>query len=101
MTDLAEAALVVQHVVREPQAIGDPPGVIDVLPRAAGALALDRRAVVVELQGDPDHLVAVAFQQRRGDAGIDTARHGDHHAGAFGRLLQAQAVERGVHGGAL
>ncbi|GIX14265.1 MAG: hypothetical protein KatS3mg118_2224 [Paracoccaceae bacterium] len=49
----SEDRFVIQHVVGNAQTLGHPPGVADVLPRAAGAAALHRRAVIVELQGDP------------------------------------------------
>ena len=53
-----EAALVVEHVMRNADALGDRAGVVDVLAGAAGALAVGRRAVVVELQRDADDVVA-------------------------------------------
>ena len=45
-----EAALVVEHVMRNADALGDRAGVVDVLAGAAGALAVGRGAMVVELQ---------------------------------------------------
>ena len=47
-----------------PMALGGGARVVDVLAGAAGALLLDRRAVVVELQGDADHVVAGALASR-------------------------------------
>ena len=41
--------------------------VVDVLPGATGAGAMRGRAVVVELQGDADDIVALRLEQRRGD----------------------------------
>ncbi len=55
---LAEALLVVEHVVRDAEGVGDAAGVVDVLTGAAGALAVGRLAVVVELERHPDHIVA-------------------------------------------
>ena len=49
---------------------GDLAGVVDVLAGAAGALAMRRRAMVVELQGDADDVVALAAEQRGDDRGI-------------------------------
>ena len=40
---------------------------------AAGALAMGRRAVVVKLQRDPDHVVALGLQQGSRHRGIDAA----------------------------
>ena len=59
-----EAALVVQHVMRNADALGDAARIIDVLPGAAGALAVGGGAVIVELQRDADHVVAFGLQQR-------------------------------------
>ena len=53
-----EALLEVEHVVRDVEVPGHLAGILDVLPGAAGALAPERLAMVVELEGDADHLVA-------------------------------------------
>ena len=55
---------------------------MDVLASAAGAFAVDRRAVVVELQGDTDNVIARPRQQRGGDGGVDPAGHCRQHARA-------------------
>ena len=60
---LAEAALVVEHVMRDADRLRDAAGIVDVLAGAAGALAVRRGAVVVELQRDADDIVALALQQ--------------------------------------
>ncbi len=73
---------------------GDVARVVDVLAGAAGALAVGRRAMVVELHRHADDVVAFARQQRRGDARIDAARHRDDDAGVLGGLGQPEAVER-------
>ncbi|MNE40344.1 hypothetical protein D3C80_1343550 [compost metagenome] len=77
-----EAAFVVEDVVGDADQFGGQTGVVDVLPGAAGALLLERRAVVVELQGDADHVIAGLGQQGGDDGGIHSARHGRDHAGA-------------------
>ncbi len=87
-----EAALVVEHVVGDTEVVGHPPRIMDVLAGAAGALAAHRLAMVVELQGDADYIETLFRQQRRGDRGIDPARHGDHHPGLAGRLGYAQRI---------
>ena len=88
-----EAALVVEHVVRNADALRDRAGVVDVLAGAAGALAMGGGAVVVELQRHADDVVALGLQQRRGDRGIDAARHGDDHAGVLRPTFEIEAVE--------
>ena len=52
-----KAALVVEHVVRNAERVGNPAGVVDVLAGAAAALAAGGVAVIVELQGDADDVV--------------------------------------------
>ena len=78
-----EAALIVEHVMRNADALGDRARVVDVLTRAAGALAVGGGAVVVKLQRDADHVIALGLQQRRGHRGIDAAGHGDDDAGVL------------------
>jgi len=39
-----------------------------------------RLAMVIELQGHADDIVAAVLQQGRDDARVDAARHGDHDA---------------------
>ena len=63
--------------MRDADGARDHAGVMDVLAGAAGALAVGRRAMIVELKGDPDDVVALRLEQRRGHRGIDAARHGD------------------------
>ena len=53
------------------------------------------RAVVVELQRDADHVVAGLGQQRRGDRGIDAARHGDDDARVGRPSFDIEAVQHG------
>ena len=92
----AEARFVVEHVMRNAERVGDAARVVDVLAGAAGALAMRRRAVIVELQRDADDVVALALQQRGHDGGIDAARHGDDDARFGRRLLESQTVEGAV-----
>ena len=60
--------------------------VIYVLSGAAGAGPVLDLALIVELHGDADHVIALLFQQRRHDRGIHPARHGDNHPRVAGRL---------------
>ena len=95
---IAKALLVVENVVRDAEGGGDAAGIVNVLPGAAGALAVGRLAMVVELQGDADHIVAGALEQPRNHRGIDPARHGDDDASplwAAGQLkIDRHAVNR-------
>jgi hypothetical protein len=62
---LLEPRFVVEHVVRDADPLGDRTRVVNVASGAAGALAMRRGAVVVELQGNADHVVALSLEQRR------------------------------------
>ncbi len=91
---LLEAALVVEHVMRNADALGHRTGIVDVLPGAASALAMGRRAMIIELQGDADDVVTLGLEQRRGHRRVHAARHRDDDAR---RLRQAFDIERIEH----
>ena len=91
----AEAALVIEHVMRDADPLGDIAGVVDVLPGAAGALAMGGRAMIVELQRDADDVIALGLQQRSRHRQVDAARHGDDDPGVLWAALQVQTVEHG------
>src|SRR3546814_4544740 len=65
---------------------------MDILAGAAGALARNGGAMVVELQRDADDLIALVRQQPGHHRRIDPARHGDHHAG-FGERSEEHTSE--------
>ena len=93
---LAEARLVVEHVMRDAERLGDPAGIVDILAGAAGALAVRRGAVIVELQRDADHIVALVLQEGGHDGGIDAARHGDDDARCGGIAGKTERIEHGT-----
>ena len=74
---VAEAAFVVEHVMRDAQPVGDHARVVDVLPGAARPGALHRLPVVVKLERHPDDLSARARGERGHDRAVDAAGHGD------------------------
>ena len=88
-----EAAFVVEHVVRDADALGDRARVVDVLAGAAGALAVGGGAMVVELQGHADDVIALGLEQRRRDRRIDAARHGDDDAGLLRGTFDVEGIE--------
>jgi hypothetical protein len=88
-----EPALVVEHVVRNADALGDRARVIDVLAGAAGALAMGGSTVVIELQGNADDVVAFGLDQRGGDRGIDPPGHRDDDAGFLRTALDFERVK--------
>jgi hypothetical protein len=67
-------------------------GVMNVLPGATGSSAVDRRAMIVELQGHTDDVIALFMKQRGHDRRIDPARHRNDHARCRGGLLGNKAI---------
>ena len=57
---LREPRLIVEHVMGNAESLRHAAGILNVLAGAAGALAADRLAVVVELERDADDVVALA-----------------------------------------
>ncbi len=90
-----EAAFIVEDVVRDADGVSRGAGVVDILARAAGALLLDRGAMVVELQGHADHIIAGAGQESGGHRGVHAAGHGRHDARAH---RQPDGVAGGLDG---
>ena len=76
----AKPRLVIKHVMRDAEALGDARRVAHILPGAARALFAARRTVVIELQRDADDLEPGAREQGRGHRRIDPARHRDDDA---------------------
>ena len=72
-------------------------GIVNILSGTAGArLALDGLAMIVELERDPDHFIALISQQSRcNNRRIHAAGHG-HHNAAVGRVsVNIQVI---IHG---
>ena len=88
-----EAVLVIEDVVRDAERLGDPARIVNVLARAAGTLAMDRRPMVVELQRDPDDIVALLAEQACHHGGIYAAGHGDDDT----CLVRGLGEVEGVH----
>src|SRR6266849_10030339 len=74
-------------------ALRDRARIMDVLPGATGAGAMDGGAVVIELERHADDVITLRLEQRRGDRGINSARHGDDHAGVLRATFDIEAVE--------
>ncbi len=94
---LLEAILIVEHVVGNADPLGHEPSVVNILPGAAGALAVGRGAMIVELQRHSHDVVALGLEQCRRDRRIDAARHGHHHAGVLRSAFDLEAVEHAGH----
>ena len=89
---VAEALLVVEHVMGNAERFADAARIVDVLAGAAGAGAVDGGAMIVELQRDAEDVIAFALQQPGHDGGVDPARHGDDDARIFRLLVKIQRV---------
>ena len=95
---LAELGLVIEHIVRNADLVGHIPGIMDVLPGAARALLLDGRAMIVELQRDTDHVIALRLQHGGHDRAVDSARHGSDDARFRGRFGKSKRVHAAIPG---
>ena len=78
-----EALLLVDDVIGDAEVLGDAAGVVDVVDRAAAALHLlghallaGETALVPELHGEADELVALGLEHGRHGRGVDSAGHG-------------------------
>ena len=89
---LLESAFVVEDVMRNADPVGDVAGVVDVLPGAAGALAVRRRPMVVKLQRHADDVIALLLQKRGGHRRVDAAGHGDDDAGVLRAPFEVETV---------
>ena len=88
-----EALLVVEDVVRNAERGRHAARIVDILTGAAGALAVRRFAVVVELQRDAHDIVALAGEQSRHHRAVDAARHRDDNARVLGALGEIKRIQ--------
>src|SRR5439155_24130445 len=84
-----------EHVMRDAKPLGHVAGIVDILPGAAGALAVGGRTVVVKLQRNADDVITLGLQQRSRDRGVDPAGHGDDDPCVLWTALEIQTVEHG------
>ncbi len=89
-----ELLLEVQDVVADPERPRDPPGVAEIIERAAAPGAAGLGRVVPELHGEADDLVALLLEEERGDRGVDASGHG--HGDAHGEKVSAIALSSAV-----
>ena len=87
-----EAGFIVEHVMRDADALGHLAGILDVLPGTARATPADGDAMVVELERHPHDVVALLLQQSGRHGRIDAARHRHHDAGVAGRLVDVEGI---------
>ena len=79
-----EALLVIDHVIRDADGLGDAARVVHVVEGAAAslhrlrhALVPSQTALVPELHGQADDVVAFGAQHGRNGRGVNSSRHGD------------------------
>jgi hypothetical protein len=94
----AKPLLVIEHVMRNAQRFADAARVVDILAGAAGAGAMHGSAMIVELQRDAEHVIALAFQQAGHDGGINAAGHGNDDTCVFGLTIKIETVH-GIQSG--
>ena len=78
---LLKALLEIEHKMRNAEPRRDGARILNILARAAGALAMGRFAMIVKLKRHADDVIAALFEQRRNNARVDATGHGDDHAG--------------------
>ena len=75
---VVEGALEVHDVVRDPEPAGHGARVVEVVERAAATeRGTGPLGLVVELHGHAQDVVALLLEQRRGERGVHSSRHGD------------------------
>jgi len=96
MNRFLETAFVIEHVVRDADARGYAPCVVNVLPCTARTFTVDRGAVVVELQCYSNHVIALPLKQSGRHRRVDAAGHGNDDTGVFRPAIQIEAVGHGA-----
>jgi hypothetical protein len=71
--------------MRNTDRLCDPAGIVDILARAAGTFPVGSSAMVVKLQGNSKHIIALSLQESSNDRGIHATRHGNDNP-RFGRV---------------
>ena len=87
---LAEHIFVVQNVMADTELIGHHAGIVDILTGTAGTLLAANGTVIIELQRDPDHVIACTRGQCCGYRAVDTTGHCHNHTGFGGRLAEIE-----------
>ncbi len=79
-----EPVLVIDHVIRDTDSLGDAPRVIDVVKRTAAtgdsfrhAITTSQATLVPQLHGQADKVVPLGAQHGRNGRGVNSSRHGD------------------------
>ena len=92
---IAKAAFIIEHVMRYAQMLGHTTRIVNVLPGAACANAMNGLAMIVKLQRDANDVVTGALHQPRHHGRVDAARHRNDNA--MGSGISGK-IKRGNHG---
>ena len=79
--------------MRKAHGFSHTPRIMDIAARATGTFLGQRRPVIVKLQRDTHHIIALFGQNRGHHRAIDAARHGDDDAGLRRGLGQVKRIE--------
>ncbi len=79
----AETCFIVEDIMRDAQALGYAACVFDILTGTAGTGTMGGCAMIIELQGDADDIIALAFEDAGHNRRIHAARHGNDDTGVF------------------
>ena len=88
-----EALFIVEHVVRNAELRRHPARIVDILAGTARALAVRRLAMIVKLQGNAHHVIALAGQEPGHHRAVDAPRHRNDDARVLGTLGQIKRIE--------
>ena len=88
-----ENIFIIKHIVRKTALFSDAAGIVNINPRTASAFFRQSCPVIIELQRDPNHIIAL-IRKIGGDHGtVDAPGHRHHHAGFSGRFGKAKGVQ--------
>src|SRR5262245_61132822 len=91
-----EAAFVVEHVVRNANALRNAARIVVILACAARPLAVGRGPMVIKLQRYPNRVLARGLEQGGRDRRVYAARHGNDDASVCRPAVEIEAVGHGV-----
>ena len=88
-----KAGFIIQNIMRNTEPFGHHLRVVNILTGAAGPFAVNGGAMIIELQGNAEHIITLCVQQGGNHAGVDAAGHSHHHARVFRGFGQTETVE--------
>ena len=83
----------IKNIMGDAQPVADSACIADVLARTATANPVDRRAMIIKLQRDPDGFRPRPRGEGSDDRRVHAARHRDHDAAGLGRTVKLKKVK--------